>query len=431
MSLYNYVDPINANLTCCICRAPFTEPTTTLTCAHTFCADCILRALSNAPSCPVDRTPLAPTDLGPVNPIVRSLVDELRVECVYKADGCGYVSQRQVMPLHLRDECDYAEVRCEEKEDGKTCGSSMRRMELRAHQKKVHGLWEQEQEEESLLFEETDSEEAKENHTCPHASIGCPYSGPLEPSEHLPGCPYESLKGFFTTNNAKMSLLTEQNMVLRHKVDTLEHTVHMLRKEMNAAKNALGPWFRSSYQTMSLPAHGGVARSIAGAVGVASSDLPIRMQPAVAGPSTAGFEDSVDVLAPYFPAQDEMRRGRWTPSSMADSVYGRAGGVVAPLDLGTTLEGTLEGLRESVVGLALGVDSVGRRGEIALTNETLRLGEELMSVRAQMHGLRMQVHGMMMDRNASLTMREEAGAGMGPGGAYLRAHTNFGSITKL
>lgn len=64
---------------------------------------------------------------------------------------------------------------------------------------------------------------------------------------------------------------------------------------------------------------------------------------------------------------------------------------VAPLDLGTNLVGTLEGLRESVVGVAAGIDSLGRRSEIALANESLRLGEEVVSMRAAVHGLRMQV----------------------------------------
>lgn len=64
---------------------------------------------------------------------------------------------------------------------------------------------------------------------------------------------------------------------------------------------------------------------------------------------------------------------------------------VAPLDLGTTLIGTLEGLRESVVGVAAGIDSLGRRSEIALANESLRLGEEVVSMRGAVHGLRMQV----------------------------------------
>jgi hypothetical protein len=154
-------------------------------------------------------------------------------------------------------------------------------------------------------------------------------------------------------NTAKMALLTEQNILLRHRVDTLEKTVLTLRREMNGAKNALGPWFRRSNEMVGSEA---------------------------------------DELGRYFPSSEEGPRKR------NEGMYGRTEGIVAPLEVGTTLEGTLVGLRESVVGLAAGVDAAGRRGEIALTNETLR-----MSVRAQMHGLRMQVHGMMMtmDRNAA------------------------------
>jgi hypothetical protein len=156
-------------------------------------------------------------------------------------------------------------------------------------------------------------------------------------------------------HTARMALLTEQNMLLRHRADRLEKTVLTLRREMDGAKNALGPWFRRSYDVVS---------------------------------------GEGDELGRYFPSSEEGPRER-------SEMHGRPGGIVAPLEVGTTLEGTLLGLRESMVGLAAGVDAAGRRGEIALTNETLRLGEEMMSVRAQMHGLRMQVHGMMMDRNAA------------------------------
>ncbi|KAF8973084.1 hypothetical protein BDZ97DRAFT_1691796 [Flammula alnicola] len=448
MSLYNYVDTPNANLVCCICRAPFVEPTTTLTCAHTFCADCILRALTHSRTCPIDRTPLSPADLVPANPIVGSLVDELRVECVHRAEGCAFTSQRVLMPLHLRDDCIYAEVGCEEE----GCGMSMRRGELRGHRKDVHGKVEEEGEEngsekhkelEEDVKEQTEHgrEETNESYTCPHAAVGCPYDGPLKPSEHLPSCPYESLKGLFTMNTAKVSLLTEQNMILRHKVDTLESTVHTLRKEMNTAKNALGPWFRSSYHVANLGAPSGMMMG-ASVPGMASSDLPAGMQAAVAGPSSGVFsmgEEGGDALASYFPSEEMVRpvaMGPRTASMMggAESMYGRAGSIVAPLDLSTTLEGTLVGLRESMVGLAAGVDSAGRRNEIALTNETLRLGEEMMSVRAQMHGLRMQVHGMMMDRNAALSMRPEDTTGQYFPVLQQRPNMNFGvppSITKL
>jgi hypothetical protein len=113
-------------------------------------------------------------------------------------------------------------------------------------------------------------------HTCPHAGIGCPYKGPLNGTEHLGSCPYESLKGFFAMNTARMSLLTEQNMLLRHRVDTLESTVFTLRREMNAAKKALGPWLRSGV----------------------SSELPTG---ASGGPRESGGDDE---LAGYFPSEE-------------------------------------------------------------------------------------------------------------------------------
>jgi hypothetical protein len=55
---------------------PFVEPTTTRTCSHTFCRECIVRAVELAPQCPVDRSPLTLDDLLPANPIVRSVSND-------------------------------------------------------------------------------------------------------------------------------------------------------------------------------------------------------------------------------------------------------------------------------------------------------------------------------------------------------------------
>ena len=52
-------------------RMPFVEPTTSRTCAHSFCYDCIGPALQASPHCPIDRSPLSPQDMSPSNPIVR------------------------------------------------------------------------------------------------------------------------------------------------------------------------------------------------------------------------------------------------------------------------------------------------------------------------------------------------------------------------
>lgn len=64
---------------------------------------------------------------------------------------------------------------------------------------------------------------------------------------------------------------------------------------------------------------------------------------------------------------------------------------VAPLNLSTTLEGSLSGLRESIVSLGASVESMGRQHEVAITTESMRSNEEIRSLRAVVHGLRMQV----------------------------------------
>jgi len=295
---------------------------------------------------------------------------------------------------------------------------------------------------------------AQTSNECPHAVHGCPYDGPLASKDHLLTCPYETIKDFFPANTARLSLLTEQNLLLRHRVESLEGTVQSLRREMAAVRHTLGPWLR-------LDSH------------LITSETPLQNQPRAVGrgegfterlEEAREYASSFDALAFYFPEASQVRRSGHRPSTSVGGMNGHVGlpgptigqqvgfqmagpgseqyghppglrsTAVAPLDLGTTLEGTLKGLRESVVSVAAGMDSLGRRSEIALTNETLRLGEEVVSLRGNVHGLRMQVHAMMMDRNAQFTGRESGGDnedGLGwmipPPGQRMYA----GSITKL
>lgn len=126
--VFNYVGTPNSNLICCICRAPFVRPVTTQTCAHTFCYECIVQALEHSPHCPVDRRSVKIEDLVDAGGIVRAvsfvavavrrfdyfllqLVDELIVECPHKMEGCETACQRQMMPLHLKEECLFKEGR--------------------------------------------------------------------------------------------------------------------------------------------------------------------------------------------------------------------------------------------------------------------------------------------------------------------------------
>ncbi|KAG5648564.1 hypothetical protein DXG03_003175 [Asterophora parasitica] len=258
-----------------------------------------------------------------------------------------------------------------------------------------------------------------------------------------------------TTPERHLAALTSQNILLRHRVDTLESLLSCVRRELGTVKRALGPWAMAkeqgqglasrdtgSYFSTELPlsAQPASASTSTGPVNAEGAAPPTHLQPVETfnlspqapyphpwqygnGSTAPPHMPPTDSLARYFPAEVEdislsarqrqaVRAHHASSSVEFPGPHPRQGyemftsannvanahlhlppppPLVAPLNLGTTLEGTLHGLRESVVGLAVSVDSLGRRQEIALTNETTRMAEEVGGLRAGLHGLRMQV----------------------------------------
>jgi len=165
----------------------------------------------------------------------------------------------------------------------------------------------------------------------------------------------------------------------------------------------------------------------------------------------ASTSTASDALAPYFPpeAEDALpwleQRLSQISLSGGDLSADHSGHSyresmphtpVAPINLSTTIEGSLGGLRESIVTLSASVDSLARRHDIELRNETLRMNEEISRLNYTLNGLRMQVHNIMVDRNAQITGRvAEASQGWaesdtGPPWQHGRS-LSFGPATKL
>ncbi|KAJ6594052.1 hypothetical protein B0H19DRAFT_1093554 [Mycena capillaripes] len=449
---FNYVVEPNSNLLCCICRMPFVEPVSTRTCSHTFCRDCIFQAISHAHQCPVDRSALSVDDLLPANSIIRSLVDELIVECIHRTSGCTHTCERQLLTAHVMDACPFSRVTCPKGEcaqnfdrrdaESHTCAHTLAPCDLCGAEFQ-HGDLQKHLLEcndspvtcEFCVLECPRSELTAHNDICsealvpcPQASNGCGWTGPRATlaSAHTPSCPYEAIKGFFALNTTKFERIAEENLILRHRVDTLESLVQTTKRELMSAKTALGPWFRpDGVYAYSRPS-ADLPPDLQPASASSSSPASRRFSVSFAGDAPALFDHAPappqDVLAAYFPSETPEERYRdvterrrqtlpagWEPPfgvGVASGVHSPTHShTVAPLNLSTTLEGALAGVRASVVALAGAVDSLGRRSDIALTNETLRLNEEVMSLRANVHGLRMQVHTIMMDRNAQVTGR--------------------------
>lgn len=193
--------------------------------------------------------------------------------------------------------------------------------------------------------------------------------------------------------------------------------MHSFKREMVTVKRALGPWYRPAdgYYSVELPvgvqpfSASSSSRSSSVSSPEASTVPEIGSTYRSAYPpisSSAVVRPTVDSLAPFFPPDSDdiesVRGPAPTRSQRSSSTTDPLGTfhprhahgqslMIAPLNLSTTLESSLHGLRESVVGLAASVDSMGRRHEIALTNETARMAEEVGGLRAGLHGLRMQV----------------------------------------
>lgn len=274
-------------------------------------------------------------------------------------------------------------------------------------------------------------------------------------SSHSPSCAYESLKGFFRIHDNQLSALTEENARLRHNIDALEGLVAIMRREMEAVKAALGPWYRQDDDTIPHPSS---ARPAATYPPSDASQLPADLFLENSTTPVVPSSDA-DLLAPFFaslslnapthssssPLQPPQPNPHTPPVRpfFQDAFSPRgpppapgplypATAHVAPLDLGAPLPDTLAGLRGSVIALAGALDSAARHADIALAADAARAGEELAALKAVVHGLRLQVrrdvpfsfscgkrtpnaemghqvHSLMLDRNAQITGRFAVG----------------------
>ena len=273
-------------------------------------------------------------------------------------------------------------------------------------------------------------------------------------------CPYEAIRGFFTIHNRQLSSLKDENTTLRARLDALEGIINTLRRELEIARTALGPWYRPDTvgRYARAPSSGSAAQRPAGSRRSSQElDSPFDTVSQYAASTTAEPPSSppsssvhTDIASYFPPPEDEPRviysssgreshpHGSASPSAGPSTVSVGAAAPsmqqlqqhphttwpppsyytpypqislaqpqpipvsvpmpsppqpcpVAPLNLSTTLEGALNGLRESIVTLSAAVDSLGRRQEVSSMTESLRTAEEIRSLRAVVHGLRMQV----------------------------------------
>ena len=232
-----------------------------------------------------------------------------------------------------------------------------------------------------------------------------------------------------------MTSLETENTTLRERIEELENRLHSTRQDLQVTRSVLGPWFRSDGAQAARPSppieppprsypRSQSSNNINGGIFGQSDPGPSGESAGSSLRPTPDVTASTDPLAQYFPPETSSSSSDDPLSPVFDSAYPRISqsSPIAPLNLNTTLEGSLASLRNSIVTLAATLDSEVRRHDIALSTETLRVNEEVMALRAIVHGLRIQVHQIMMDRNSQLTQGEDE-EGPGLKFSYPRSNT--------
>lgn len=114
-----YVDTVDENLFCPICKTPFLNPHSTKACGHTFCKDCLEHALQLRHACPICRTDFSRRHIvdTPCPRIVHAQLDKLEVKCPNKL--CKWEGHRSLVEHHVRQQCEYTLVACPDRECSK------------------------------------------------------------------------------------------------------------------------------------------------------------------------------------------------------------------------------------------------------------------------------------------------------------------------
>ncbi len=247
---------------------------------------------------------------------------------------------------------------------------------------------------------------------CVHEAHGCPWSGPRHTLHdiHLIQCPYDAIKGFLLIHGTREKELVRENTELKRRIEDLERASRSNQRDLDMAKVRLGTWFRpatvsetgsegansassspsqrpSERRRLSVPFNSAIFDLDLPPAGRSTTPPSARRSTvsSAAPPMIPGFTSNAAA-----PTSDESSSPH--PVLSQPQFYARGGNnPVAPLNLGGSLEGTLSSLRASVVALSGSLDSLERKQDIMLTTETLRMHEDVASLRAIVHGLRMQV----------------------------------------
>ncbi|KAK4692284.1 hypothetical protein P7C70_g9164, partial [Phenoliferia sp. Uapishka_3] len=387
---YEYFDPVNSSLECAICRQPFLSPSMSPSCQHIFCHHCITRALLTSKTCPIDRSPLREEELVEAPRIVRQMVGELKVRCANAERGCERVCERALLEGHLR-ECGMGEGKREkgkqreiEGEKCELCGEVVATDASRTHSVTCSSAPTT-----CLHCSTTLPRSSLPSHfllcplipiPCPHASHGCPARLPrsLMVEDHLEvSCAYEPIKDLLLRYDARIEEVESENRGLRVRVEGLEEGMRDMREWMEGVRNSLGGLWVEPIRRAGFAGNTTVDDASTNEERVQVSSLSSLRTPS-SSPTLNTHPFSPNLI----PSPPQLS----TPSVPAP-----------PPTSSAPLPTFLATLSQSIQSLSSDLSALDARQHSSLLNETLRIQDDVQSVRGVLHGVRMQMHYVLME----------------------------------
>jgi len=102
---------IDPQLACGVCSLPMKEPVSIRLCNHSFCEECIFKALPTSNECPVCKEKSDSLDIEPAGREIVEQLDLLRVSCPSQVSGCEWTGTRGSLAHHI-SECSFLTVSC-------------------------------------------------------------------------------------------------------------------------------------------------------------------------------------------------------------------------------------------------------------------------------------------------------------------------------
>ena len=127
-----FVTKVNRNFLCLICRNVLKDPVLCPRNQHCFCRGCITKHLENSQRCPTCNEELTEEALTEPAKMVKDLINELNIHCVYHNRGCQEILQLQHLDSHEAT-CGFTPAVC----TNQGCGETLNQRDIIHHESGV------------------------------------------------------------------------------------------------------------------------------------------------------------------------------------------------------------------------------------------------------------------------------------------------------